>query len=304
MNNGSMPYLTIFTAPKPFTNPHIATIQRNAILSWLALGDQVEVILVGNEDGIATVADEMRVRHLPDVMHNEKGTPLVSSVFELARQASKSPFLTYANADMIFLSDFLPAVQRVSRHSRDFLIVGRRWNLDITELITFDDHWESRVRKEIQAKGELYSPYGIDYFVFPGHLYTQVPDFAIGRPAWDNWMVYHALSKGWLAVEATETITVVHQNHDYSHLPQGKPPYGSEEAIRNISLAGGRKSIMNIMDARYRLVNGKIRRQPFNLLRLIRLLERWMITDRQQGWRWWLVLKLSKAQLRVWDAKR
>jgi hypothetical protein len=304
MNNDSMPFLTIFTAPKPFANPHIATIQRNAILSWLALGDQVEVILVGNEDGIAHVAEEMGIRHLPDVMHNDKGTPLVSSVFKLARQFSKSPFLTYANADMVFLSDFLPAVRQVASYSKDFLIVGRRWNLDITELIAFDDHWESRLRKEIHAKGELYSPYGIDYFIFPRHLYTQVPDFAIGRPAWDNWMVHHAYSKGWLVVEATETITVVHQNHDYSHLPQGKPPYGSEEAMRNISLAGGRKSIMNITDARYRLVDGKIRHQPFSLLRLIRLLERWLITDRQQGWRWWLVVKLSKAQLRVWDSRR
>ena len=32
------PLLTLFTAPKPFTNPHIALIQRNAIRSWMALG--------------------------------------------------------------------------------------------------------------------------------------------------------------------------------------------------------------------------------------------------------------------------
>ncbi len=33
------PALTLFTAPKPFTNPHIALIQRNAFRSWQALGE-------------------------------------------------------------------------------------------------------------------------------------------------------------------------------------------------------------------------------------------------------------------------
>ena len=40
------PFLTIFTAPKPFTNPHIDTIQRNAIRSWVELGEAVQVVLV------------------------------------------------------------------------------------------------------------------------------------------------------------------------------------------------------------------------------------------------------------------
>ena len=45
-----MTLLTVFSAPKPFTNPHIALIQRNALQSWLNLGDGVEVLLVGDED--------------------------------------------------------------------------------------------------------------------------------------------------------------------------------------------------------------------------------------------------------------
>ena len=43
----TMPFLTIFTAPKPFTDPRIDIIQRNAIRSWLSLGEDVGVILVG-----------------------------------------------------------------------------------------------------------------------------------------------------------------------------------------------------------------------------------------------------------------
>ena len=51
-----MAFLTIFTAPKPFTNPHINIIQRNAIQSWMRLKD-VEVLLIGDEAGIPEAAE-------------------------------------------------------------------------------------------------------------------------------------------------------------------------------------------------------------------------------------------------------
>jgi hypothetical protein len=47
----SMTSLTIFSAPKPFTNPHIDIIQRNAIRSWVEMDSRVEVILIGDEQG-------------------------------------------------------------------------------------------------------------------------------------------------------------------------------------------------------------------------------------------------------------
>ena len=53
-----MTFLAVFTAPKPFLNPHINTIQRNAIQSWMHLGTDVEVFLMGNEEGMAEVASE------------------------------------------------------------------------------------------------------------------------------------------------------------------------------------------------------------------------------------------------------
>jgi len=50
-----MPLITLFSAPKPFTDLHIAMIQRNAIKSWTLLSD-VEVILLGEETGLAEAA--------------------------------------------------------------------------------------------------------------------------------------------------------------------------------------------------------------------------------------------------------
>src|SRR3989304_5885244 len=121
-----MPMLPLFPAPKPFTNPHIATIQRNAIQSWLHLGEEVEVLLIGDEVGLADVATDLGVRHLPDVRSNQQNTPLVSSIFELARQASQSPLLAYLNADIMVMPDFVTASLKGVTQAERFLIVGQR----------------------------------------------------------------------------------------------------------------------------------------------------------------------------------
>ena len=86
-----MTFLTVFSAPKPFTNPHIDTIQRNAIQSWQHLGPDVEAYLVGHEDGMAEVAVEYGVPLLADVKRNESGTPLVRSIFDLAAPGQREP---------------------------------------------------------------------------------------------------------------------------------------------------------------------------------------------------------------------
>src|SRR5829696_1425730 len=106
-----MPLITLFSAPKPFTDPHIATIQRNAIKSWTLLPD-VEVILLGEETGLAEAARELGVKHIPNVARNDSGTPLISSMFQLARENSNSDLLCIINADMILMPDFLEAAKQ------------------------------------------------------------------------------------------------------------------------------------------------------------------------------------------------
>ena len=46
-----MSFLTIFTTPKPFVNPHINLIQRNAIRNWTQFGEDVNVVMIGDEEG-------------------------------------------------------------------------------------------------------------------------------------------------------------------------------------------------------------------------------------------------------------
>ena len=293
-----MTFLTIFTAPKPFTNPHINIIQRNAIRSWQFLGDDVEVMVFGDEPGIAENAIELGVRHIPKVARNDKGTPLLNDIFAKVHDLSQSPVLAYANADILLMADFLKASKIIHARSRNFLIVGRRWNLDIHEELDFSPGWENEVRTQIHKKGELFIPLGIDYFIFPRHLYAELPPFAVGRPAWDNWMIYEGYSRGYDLIDATHGITAVHQNHDYHHLPGEKPHYTTEEAKTNLALAGGPRQIYNILDAKLEYVDEKIRSARFSRIRFVRALERRFQTNQGSGLRWFIASRLKRLQRR------
>jgi hypothetical protein len=253
-----MSYLSVFSAPKPFTNPHIATIQQNAIQSWQQLAPEVEVILIGEEAGLADAAERLGVKHLPDVRRNSQGTPLVSSIFELARNISDSPFLAYINADILLLPDFVEVTRQVASQVEQFLLVGQRWDLDITSPIDLSAGWQARMEEMIRASGKLHPLGGSDYFIFPRLCFTHIPDFAIGRAGWDNWMIYEARRNGWRVVDATQGIRLVHQSHDYSHLPNGQPHYRLPETFENVRLAGGQRTILTLRDCDARLEHGKV----------------------------------------------
>ncbi len=303
-----MTLLTIFTAPKPFVDPHIQVIQRNALKNWLALGDEVQVLVIGDEPGIAEVSSELGVRHIPGVKCNVQGTPLISSIFNLAREASTAPFLAYVNADILILPDTLDAIRNIASQKEQFLVVGQRWDLDIREPIAFDGPWVEQLRARIEADGRLHGQTGSDYFIYPRDCFKDIPDFAVGRAGWDNWMIYRARWKHWPVIDATKMVTIVHQNHDYRHLPGGQMHYRLPESTDNIRMGGGRRTIFNLTDATHHFEDGALRRKPLDTQSFWREVEIFPLVglrSRPLGWLSFAVFHPKKAftEFKEWVVK-
>ena len=268
-----MSLITLFSAPKPFTDSHIAMIQRNAIKSWTLLPD-VEVILLGEEQGLAEAAHELGVKHIPHVERNENGVPLISSMFKLARENSNSDLLCIINADMVLMPDFVEAARR-SRMLRDkYVLLSQRWDLDVTAPLDFSGDWSRGLRSMVNGQGQLHRPAGSDFFLFPRSCYTDIPNFTIGRAGWDNWMIYKARKENWAVIDCTPSVMIVHQNHDYSHLPGAKPHYDHPDTNENIRLAGGQANVRyTILDATHQLVGDTLARPKLTSLRFTRKFE-------------------------------
>lgn len=229
--------LTIFTIPKPFIGLDDIH-QRNAIQSWLAIRPECEVILCGNDQGVAEAAKEYGVVHIPDIPVNEFGTPYLDAAFQRAQQIAKNDLICYVNADIIFPTDLVQTITKVN--FRFFLIVGRRYDLDVPEMINLQ---LSEINKEFFDKAVedamVFAMGGSDYFFFMKSSLGKLPEFVVGRPYWDNWMIYNARQKELPVIDATQAILAVHQKHDYSHVQKNRGgTYDGPEGDNNFEILG------------------------------------------------------------------
>jgi hypothetical protein len=243
--------LTLFTTAKPFCE-HIGTIQRNALKSWTLLHPEVEVIVFGDDEGSAEVCTELVLRHEPVVARTEFGAIRLDDMFSKAQAFAKHDVVCYVNCDIILMQDFLRGIQQVRAAHHEFLMIGRRWDTEITGPIDFSNAcWAEETRRKALAANFQQTDWWIDYFAFSRGLYRpDLPPLAVGRTLWDNWLVWKVIDSRKPVVDASGVVIAVHQNHDYGHHPQGKQGvWTGEESKRNWELGGGYRHMRNIADA-------------------------------------------------------
>jgi hypothetical protein len=231
--------LTIFSTARPLTGKP-ALQQRNAIRSWTSLRPAPDIVLFGDEDGVADICRELGLIHVPHVARTEFGMPLVNDMFLKAQGLSRFDSLCYVNSDIVLMSDFGRALIRIKAWSRQqpFLMVGKHREVGIDEPLDFSSHWEDRVRELLSRDGQMGPALALDWFAFSRGLFVDMPQFAVGRAGWDNWMVYGARRCGARVIDTSVVVSAVHQRHDYSHHPDGqRGVHTGPEAEYNVRLA-------------------------------------------------------------------
>ena len=256
--------ITIFSNPRPFNGP-FDLIQQNAIKSWKHLNSKVQIILFEDEEGTTKkIANELHVDLITDVKTNEFGTPLIDGVFEKIKEYAKFDIVAQVNADIILSNDFVKTINKVCLllEKNPFLMVGRRWDLDVKKAIKFDSQgmWFQKLINRLPIEGKLHGMSGIDYWIFRKDYLFDPPPFVVGRPGFDSWLVYKARSNKIPVIDATELITIIHQNHDY---PLKREESFHIECERNFKLVGGYWSAFSLRDANKLLDENGIKNHGF-----------------------------------------
>jgi hypothetical protein len=229
--------ITFFSSAKPFRD-RTAIQQRNAVNSWLRLGPEVEVMLFGTDEGVAEICAEYQLVAVPDVACTEFGTPLLSDMYARAKKYSKFPLLCYINADIILLEDFAVAAEMLAKRQAPFVMTGRRIDVDFWRELNFETDWRAEVRAAAAERGVPGATVCLDYFLFRRDAIPAMPCFAIGRPAWDNWLIMDVRRRRVDLIDASRMVDPIHQNHDYGHVPLAKGTnWEGPEADRNRNLA-------------------------------------------------------------------
>jgi hypothetical protein len=253
--------ITFFTTAKPFTG-HSGVIQRNALKSWTLVHPDVEVILFGDDGGASEVCAQLGLRHEPHVERNESGVNYLPYMFARAREIACHDYLCYVNCDIVVMEEFAKAFERAKAWKKRFLLVTRRWDMDITAPIDFQmPEWSKQLRQLAATNGFQQDEYWIDLFLFAKDSNLDMPALVVGHCYWDNWMIWKALSVGMPVVDASDFVMVVHQNHGYN------PAFGRRKgeatdplSLRNLQLAGGMTHMRQINSATHVItLDGEIR---------------------------------------------
>lgn len=207
--------LTLFTTCKPFEGL-VGIHQENALRSWAKLG--VRILVLGDEPGVREIVGEIGAEQIVDVARNDDGLPMVSSLFSLARGYSQTPYLAYLNADIVLLPDFCYLMAAVNGMECDgpLLAVSRRQNIPLNDRVDFEaSHYHEMLEELVHKRGSWDHSYAIDLFLFHRDLYNDIPNFSIGRPMWDNWMLSEARRVGADIVDGSGRFSLLHPIHGY-----------------------------------------------------------------------------------------
>jgi ADP-heptose:LPS heptosyltransferase len=255
--------ISFFTSFKPFRGT-TGVQQRNAVRSWRAAVPGCEIIVCGAVEGDADVLAEVNAVRVPDIACNAFGTPLISALFAEAQRLGSHRVLCYINGDIILLPDFAGAVARLSSW-RTFAAVGQRWDLDWDAPIDVGRAgWEETLRQAVGTRGQQHDGRAMDFFAFRRGAVGPLPEFAIGRPAWDNYLIKHFLVRHIPIVDLSRVTMPIHQNHDYAHVAQRKgAAWDGPEAERNRALAaeqfwGFNPRYYSIMNAQWIMFDRRI----------------------------------------------
>lgn len=245
--------LTLFTTTRPFEGVH-AVHQRNALRAWTGMVPSPQVIIIGDDLGARQAAMSLGIDFEPNVRRSASGLPFLSDLFARAQALAQAPVACYSNADIIFPPDFESGLKRVRERFEDFLVIGQRWDVvqdeevDLTQPATW-----CAVRDRAHREGVLRGPYWVDYFAFPVGMYADLPDLILGRPGWDNWLVWHTRNRGIPVIDVTDHLTVLHHDHTRSHGPRATRVVPGSDADWNRRIIETESHMYTVGHATHRL---------------------------------------------------
>lgn len=225
------PEISVVMTPKAFVGAD-RTLQRVAIESWHRAG--AEVLLFGDDRGTAEVCEDVGCVHVPDVTRSSSGRPMLDEVMLRGQERATNDIVVFVNADIAVVGDVRGALVNIAARMPSFLAVAPRREVTVPG----DD---AQVMLTVSDLGDLRGVTGpasaIDFFAFPRGQLTTFPPFVVGRPGWDNWMIYHHRERRIPIVEIGEAVRLLHLDHRPGYA-SGKVTDGIHpEAQSNLALA-------------------------------------------------------------------
>eukprot|EP00181_Compsopogon_caeruleus_P002429 CAMPEP_0184684514 /NCGR_PEP_ID=MMETSP0312-20130426/15587_1 /TAXON_ID=31354 /ORGANISM="Compsopogon coeruleus, Strain SAG 36.94" /LENGTH=355 /DNA_ID=CAMNT_0027137753 /DNA_START=109 /DNA_END=1173 /DNA_ORIENTATION=- len=233
------PEIWIASALQPLTTEDIRNRQMRAMLSWARLGMRAHVLVItesemdfqnmmevieSTDDVSPSMYEMIRVRSeefpLADGENNRTvRLPMINHILEeLGKRARRSEIpMMYVNSDIVLFPALATVIRLVSKIAgyEKYVISGSRTEVKLnSSLVNADPTAEiatDTYEKLLKTKNA--GSWNTDYFVFGRDTWQSVPDFVIGRPRFDNWLIANA--RGF---KVRTLVPCMHVTHGYEHV--------------------------------------------------------------------------------------
>ena len=191
-------------------------VYNNTVKVLASLLPEIQLVIFLPEEKIASYNVPEGWHVLPISLKNCGGPPVLKNMFFDVYDLFDSTFYGYVNADILFnrgLVDTLYTLRKsqVYKSTKQVLISGKRVDLMMERYklrhISSANEVDGLVRKGAIAHG-----YAEDFFIttrqFP---WQHIPDLVIGRPKYDNFLLYMARLHNVPVVDVSMTVVALHQ---------------------------------------------------------------------------------------------
>jgi len=221
-------------------------IHNRLIRNWAALGPDLDPVLFvpvteyNTSSWINTAtSNNWTVRVLYALRSN---LPILTAMFKDAIARSRSPFIGYANADILFDRSLILTLcslnQRLNLANETILIIGRRRNVDIVKIDLGSGYNLTKI--SLMDRIKPFHGMAQDYFITTrrGLSWKEIPDFVVGRNGYDNWLVAKALDWNITLIDASRTVLALHQSGIDGYM-SGSKTVAKETKYINLRLGRG-----------------------------------------------------------------
>ena len=213
-----------------------STLQLSALYSWYLA--KIPIIIVGktNTEFISRFSNIVidNVKTEADLGF-EGDAPIIKDMLIKAFPHIQTPMLGLINSDIIIRKDFNERLREIiERRGTDLFLTSVRYDIKYSGAISndaeYDNVWKlNRIKHQDQSS---------DLFISSTKRFQDMtlvmPDFIMGRAAWDNWIHEYFSLKKIPCYNSSDIIQILHIEHGYDHM---KTKFNDHPTVKyNVSL--------------------------------------------------------------------
>jgi hypothetical protein len=220
MNN----QISFITAFKKFKPPY-GMIQHSALYSWHA--NDIKIVAPENEVGLKESCSGYKNLILfPGVKRaRELGfqnqSPIVKDLIDKALPYVETPMIGLINSDIIIPEDFSSLTERIfKKYGFNIFLVTSRQDIQLNYSVNSLESYTA-VQKELKQFYDTLT--SSDLFITSKFWWRKIvsvmPEFILGRYAWDNWLhMYAEMNMNNDKYNASKIINILHCKHSHDHI--------------------------------------------------------------------------------------